>query len=140
MKLGEIERITSRVVKLRYPEIYQDALSVIEYPRLTDWSLVKPIYEDLFTASENPHEEMHYFIGVLFKVFAPLTLAANLKLPVGLRDVISEAMGYLNPEMVNYHSTILRPYLKNPRFAKRVEDEATRIINKYSNQDKNGRE
>jgi|GEM_PF-6820979 len=140
MKIEQIERITSRVVKLNYPDIYSEALDVLNVPKLTDWNLVKPIYDDLFNASENPHEEMHYFIGVLFKVFAPLTLAASLKLPVGLRDVVAEAIGYVSPEMVNYHSNILKPYLKNRRFSKRVEDEATRIINEYSNQDKNGRQ
>uniref|UniRef100_UPI001E5E982C hypothetical protein n=1 Tax=Pedobacter sp. Leaf170 TaxID=2876558 RepID=UPI001E5E982C len=55
-------------------------------------------------------------------------LYKELKLKIGFRSVIQQAMGFNNPESVSMNSTNLDVYYKNPRFKQKVHDVGERIL------------
>jgi hypothetical protein len=118
-------------IKLKYPEIFNEADQVVKQKHLKDWSLVKPIYELMYETTENPAEQRHFFLAVLVELFYPTRRTCGVKFKPGLRDVISEAMGYKNPEMVNYVGEPIEAHMKNPRFCNRVKETAEYFLNEY---------
>lgn len=111
-------------IKLNYPEIFAEADKAVKQECLTDWSLIRPIYRSMYDFTENPREQRHFFIAVLIELFEPTRRTCGVKLKPGLRDVISNAMGFVNPEMVNHYGKPIDVHMKNPRFYKRVMDTA----------------
>jgi hypothetical protein len=118
-------------IKKQYPNVYDEADRVVNQRRLKAWSLIKPIYKAMYDSSEAPENDKHFFVAVIIELFAPEWITAGTKLPPGLRDLISAAMGYINSEMVNYHSSALDVYMKNPRFYQRVKQTAQAFMEEY---------
>jgi len=118
-------------IKLKYPEIFAEADQVVRQPHLTDWSLITTIYQTMYETTENPAEHRHFFLAVLVELFYPTKRTCGVKLKPGLRDVISEAMGYNNPEMVNYIGEPIEAHMKNPRFCNKVKETAEYFLHEY---------
>lgn len=118
-------------LKINYPMIYNEAEKAVNQRHLTDWSLIKPIYRSMYDFAENPREQMHFFIAVLIELFQPTRRTCGLKLSAGIRDVISDAMGFNNPEMVNHYGRPMEVHMKNPRFYKKVMDTAQEYLDRY---------
>lgn len=118
-------------IKMNYPEVFAEAAQAVQQPHLTDLTLIKPIYQTLWETTENPSEHKHFFLAVLIECFYPTRRTCGVKLKPGLRDVICEAMGYNNPEMVNYVGEPLEAHMKNPRFYNRVKETAAYFLAEY---------
>jgi hypothetical protein len=118
-------------IKTNYPEIFAEADQVVKQDHLTDWSLVGPIYRSMYDSTDNPRENMHFFIAVLIELFDPTRRTCGVKLKVGLRDVISDAMGFVNPEMVNHFGKPIDVHMKNVRFFNKVIDTAQAYLDQY---------
>ena len=118
-------------IKLKYPEIFDEADQAVKQNHLKDWSLVKPIYQTMYDATENATEHRHFFLAVLVELFNPTRQTCGVKFKSGLRNVISEAMGYKNSEMVNYIGEPIEAHMKNPRFCNRVKEMAAYFLKEH---------
>jgi hypothetical protein len=118
-------------IKMKYPEIFAEADRVVKQEHLTDWNLVGPIYRSMYDSTANPRENMHFFIAVLVELFDPTRRTCGAKFKVGLRDVISDAMGFVNPEMVNHFGKPIDVHMKNVRFFNKVIDTAQAYLDQY---------
>jgi hypothetical protein len=119
-------------IKMNYPEIFDEADQAVKQPRLTDRSLIRPIYRELYNSTENPRQNLHFFLAVIVELFDPTRRTCGVKLKPGLRDIISDAMGFSNPEMVNYVGEPVDSHMKNPRFYEKVMETVEYFMMEYS--------
>lgn len=123
-------------IRRHFPEVYDKAErkveEILEQPTLRDRSLLNKIYKDLCDQSEVPLIENRTFaIGVIIQIFDPIWLESECRLPNNLRVDIGTTLGFVNETMVNYYSSQLRSYYKNPRYKERIHQTAAELIEKY---------
>jgi hypothetical protein len=88
--------------------------------------------------TEVTHDSIPFIIAVAYSLIAPVKLHSNsIKLRVGIRDGISNGLGFKNAELVNHYSKFILPMWKNQRFKDRVIDEADVILYLIDNQQLN---
>jgi urease gamma subunit len=74
-------------------------------------------------------------IAVAYYLIAPHKLhSQSIKLGLGIRDVISNGMGFNHPEVVNHYSRYVIPNFKNARYKERVMQEAEAVLQTVLNQ------
>jgi hypothetical protein len=115
----------------KHPDIYQEALKLINQPYLNNLDFIPIIYKTLWNECENPNENRHYFFAVLINLYHPLWFTTGRKLKIGLRSAFANAAGYVSPEMVNEHTRRLSAYMKGKSFSEKVISESNRFFDQY---------
>jgi hypothetical protein len=122
-------RLVKRVLEEIAPDVYNACLVLVQ-PLITDFKLVpKVIAEIEHIEGSTNHDNIHFVIGVLDRLYIPAQLISKglVRKPIGLRDAYAEAFGYDNPENINAWVDIMAAYYKNPRFAERVDEVAFKV-------------
>jgi hypothetical protein len=110
------------------PEVYEQCEQIAK-PPFNDVTLVPAIIEQLVRRNEPTPENLPFLIGVVYYLIAPHKLhSQNIRLALGIRDMISDSLGFNNSESVNHYSKYLIPNWKNSRFRQRIEKEANEVM------------
>ena len=102
----------------------------LSQPRVEDMELIPIIVGEI--AAEYPKNIDNYpiILAVLHYLVAPAkNVHQDVKLPIGMRDLISHSLGFANPETVNAYSSYILPNFKNPRFKAKVITLGDKIYN-----------
>lgn len=117
-----LNRILIDRLKIIAPHEYERAV-VLTTPRITDWDQI-PLIVNYCEENGYPvnNENIPLILCVVYSLTAPYKLYyREIKLPLGLRDCISDAFGFVNPEMCNYFSEISRTYAKGKNWIVKYE-------------------
>ncbi|MGN7203929.1 hypothetical protein ACTHQF_06615 [Pedobacter sp. SAFR-022] len=110
------------------PDVYEECIRIAT-PIISEPSLTPGIVRHLVIRNNPKPETMPFVIAVTYYLIAPHKLISqSIKLASGLRTLISDNLGFENPELVNHYSKFIIPMWKNPRFKDRVIAEAEAII------------
>ena len=86
-----------------------------------DPKYVEHLYNEVQTVHEEETQEERrlIFIALTYQIYSPLSYLHNKadgkasgKLPAGVRDEMSKCLGFVNPEMINFHKSYTKPGMK----------------------------
>ena len=123
-------RLIAQSLKALNPELYENCVQVVQ-PLLLNFKHVHFVLNEF----ENEYGEVDMiqkplFIACVYRLYNPSHLIGMFnKLQKGLRDVIADALGYVNPENVNAFGKTAPAYYKNVRTRKRINDFCDRVYN-----------
>lgn len=103
--------------------------TALSTPTITDYNEIPKIVRfcRAFSKVDNV-----FTLGVIYKLVAPYKLYfVRIPTPIGMRDVICNAIGYKSPEMVSMNGNTLVAYYKG-NWAKRVDDTADNYLETIS--------
>lgn len=119
--------IHERIIEIA-PEEYDKCLALTK-PMIADVAHIPVVVEILKTEHPIEGEGAVFVIAVIHRIFSPYkNHYQSLKLDSGVRDIISQALGFKNSEMTNHHAKYIIPAYKGERYRQRVEDTANDII------------
>lgn len=124
-----IKRVVTSIIKDRIPVEEFERAKRLATPRITDWNQIKDIvtYCEVNGYPVN-NKNNSLILCVIYYLVAEYKLHyQNVKMPIGLRDIISDAFGLINPEMVSYHSSLSMAYAKGKNWREKYE----RLANDY---------
>lgn len=109
-------------------EAYQECIKYSKR-KIDDPDLLGIIMLEILNVYELIPDNFPIILATTYWFIAPSKiLYKELKLKVGFRSVIQQAMGFNHPESVSMNSTNLDVYYKNPRFKQKVHDVGERIL------------
>jgi len=98
-------------------------------PAITDFNEIPKIVQ---FCNANSQRDYLFTLGVIYKLVAPYKLYFDhIKTPIGMRDIISSAMGHNSPEIVSMNGNRLIAYYKG-KWANRVNDMADNYLKAIS--------
>lgn len=120
-----MNRIAQKIIVQRLGQLSPiDVQKAIELstPRLTDWSKIKEVVEYCSNHGYPLNgENKPLIMTVIYFLFAEYKLHYNIKLPIGIRDHISDAFGFVSSETVNYYSELCPVYAKAKNWREKYE-------------------
>lgn len=98
-------------------------------PMLTDTSALTEIHAFVYGSTLFSHYDEYMkkllFVGSVYDMYCPGAFfgKAIMKMPIGIRDEVRNAMGERNSEMINYWLDRARPFMKfrEKRFGQEVD-------------------
>ncbi len=126
--------IRREMFEKHYPR-EQERLKRLATPRINDWSKIKDVvaYCEANGCPVNATNNS-LIIAVIYFLFAEYKLHYNVKLPIGIRDYITEAFCFNNQETVNYYSQTVQVYAKGKNWRDKYEALANGYLEKFGNE------
>jgi hypothetical protein len=143
MGCRKIENVINSVAVHRLqrmaPEEYQFARQIAT-PTITDLTLIPEIVQFVIGNGYTLNgENTPFILAVVYKLVAEYKLYYQaLRLPPGMRDIISLSMQYKSPEMISMAGSTLIGYYKG-NWANKVNEMAAEFLNTISKIDDNGK-
>lgn len=130
------KRICIEKLKEVAPEAYLEC-ERLTTPRLKNVKHIPEIIKYVISQGyDNNTINAPIIIGVVYALLYHYKIYYNnLRLPLNARDIIGIEMGFISPEMVNYHANMLPTYTRgNGRWLKKIEGLADGYINQLEHE------
>jgi len=123
-----------RIIQALHPEMVREILN--DYTPLTaDQALIPDLYHAMngIFPDLQDFDKKVLFIAIVYRCFAPQSFLPPFKeengkdriavgkLPAGVRDKISQCLGFRNSEMSNHYKTFGEAHIKNPRYRAKIK-------------------
>jgi hypothetical protein len=128
-----INHIVRDRLKQIAPDEYAKCVALTE-PMIADVSYIPIVALLLGDKYKGTGNDLVFMIAVMHRIFFPYkNHYQNLKLGIGLPQVIQAAFGLNHRELYNHYAKYIIPAYKGERYRQRVEDEALSILNQLNN-------
>jgi transcriptional regulator of nitric oxide reductase len=128
-----LDRLLHLKVQEVNPDLYEQCIRIAS-PPLRDLTLLPSIMQYMVRRHELSADNLIFMISIAYYLTAPHKLySQSIKLAPGIREVISNGLGFNSEENVNHYSKFIIPMWKNKRFRHRVESQAAEILEAITN-------